>query len=85
MTTPDHDPRADALRLSLQLLAILGPPAVAAVARTVRSEWPELIAALESALERDVPPIAATPPTAESARAILRARRDARRLARMKR
>lgn len=85
MTTPDQSAREEALRLSLQLLSILGPPAVAAIARTVRAEWPELIETLERALESDVPPIGPTPPSAEEARAILRTRREARRLARSRR
>ena len=81
----DRDTRADALRLALEAAAILGPPAVAAIARTVRAEWPELIDELERALQRDAPPIGATPPSVEDARAVLRARREARRLARVRR
>jgi hypothetical protein len=80
MTTRDH--RTDALVRALEAAAILGPPLVAAVARTVRTEWPELIEVLERALQGEMPAVAATPPSAEDARAVLRARRVERRRAR---
>lgn len=75
----DRDTRADALRIAIEAAAILGPPAVAALARTVRAEWPELIADLERALESEPPPIGPTPPSAETAREFLRSQRVARR------
>ena len=75
----NHDERADALLRAVEAAAILGPPLVAAVARTVRAEWPDLIEALERALQGELPTVAATPPSAEDARAILRARRVERR------
>lgn len=81
----DRDTRADALRIAIEAAAILGPPAVAAIARTVRAEWPELIADLERALESEPPPIMPTPPSAEEARVLLRSRREARRLSRSRR
>lgn len=81
----DQPDREEALRLALQLLAIVGPPAIAAVARTVRSEWPELVDALNRALESEPPPIMPTPPSAEEARAVLRSRREERRTARRSR
>lgn len=77
MTTPDA--RTDALVRALEAAAILGPPLVAAVARTVRTEWPELVEALERALQGELPAVAATPPSAEDARAVLRERRVVRR------
>ena len=77
MTT--RDARTDALVSALQAAAILGSPLVAAVARTVRAEWPDLIEALERALQGELPAVATTPPSAEDARAILRARRVERR------
>jgi hypothetical protein len=73
------DPRTDALVRALEAAAILGPPLVAAVARTVRTEWPELIEVLERALQGELPAVASTPPSAEDARAMLRARRVERR------
>lgn len=85
MTTPDQSDREEALRLSLQLLAIVGPPVVAAVERTVRAECPELVDALNRALEIEPPPIMSTPPSAEEARAVLRSRREDRRIARRSR
>lgn len=75
----NHDARTDALLRAVEAAAILGPPLVAAVARTVRAEWPDLIEALERALQGELPAVAATPPSAEDARAILRARRVERR------
>lgn len=80
MTTPDT--RTDALVRALEAAAILGPPLVAAVARTVRTEWPELVEALERALQGELPAVAVTPPNAEDARAELRRRRAERRRAR---
>lgn len=73
------DERADALVRTLQTAALIGPPLVAAVARTVRAEWPELIEALERALQGELPTVAATPPSAEDARVELRRRRAGRR------
>lgn len=78
----NQDARIDALLRAVEAAAILGPPLVAAVARTVRTEWPELVEALERALQGELPAVAATPPSAEDARAVLRERRVARKRAR---
>lgn len=80
MTT--HDARTGALLRAVEAAAILGPPLVAAVARTVRAEWPELIEDLERALQGELPALATTPPSAEDARVELRRRRSERKRAR---
>jgi hypothetical protein len=71
MTTPtqpnaSHSDIADALLLLLEIAGWFGAPFVSAIARTVRTEYPHLIATMERALNDDAPAIGPTPPTRES-------------------
>jgi hypothetical protein len=73
----DRSDLADALLLLVEIAGLFGAPLVSAVARTVRQEYPELIATLERALEGTAPELGPTPPTAEAGRVeVLRRRAD---------
>jgi hypothetical protein len=61
-----HSDLADALLLLIEIAGWFGAPFVSAIARTVRSEYPQLIATLERALNDEAPAIGPAPPTRES-------------------